>query len=104
MTRTEARCRVNGLVVAEVTIKNYTDMPGMDATYALLEHSDKPPVTHGKCTANQTNWSGKTVELMERLIHSMEEDLMQVHFNIERKEMIDGEGTESGGSEGPLQV
>lgn len=104
MKRTEAQCRINGLVIAEATINNYTDMPSMVATYALLEHGSDAPLTHGKCTANQSNWSARTLELMEKLIESMGDDLMQVHFNIEGKETIDGEGTELGGSEGPLQV
>jgi hypothetical protein len=104
MKRTEARCKINGLVIAEVTINNFTDMPSMEATYALLEHGSEAPLTHGKCTANQSNWSGRTMDLMEELIHSMGEDLMQVHFNIEGKETIDGEGTELGGAEGPPQV
>jgi hypothetical protein len=104
MKRTEAQCKINGLVIAEATINNYTGMPSMEATYALLEHGSGMPMTHGKCTANQSNWSGRTIELMEELIESMSDDLMAVHFNIERKEILDAERTESGGTEGPLQV
>lgn len=105
----ERGCKINGLQVTEVTIK---DLPNaqrtMDAVYALGEFKKLPalderglPVTaltgtHGRCTAYTTNWSENTMKLLAELLSSMEEDLLPRHF-VETAGMEDTHaGIESG--------
>jgi hypothetical protein len=76
---------INGLQVTEITIVNMpkTRGVGMEATYALLQADPKTKTvlnTHGKCSANMSNWSEDTLKILTSLIESMENDLLPKHF------------------------
>lgn len=115
MKTTDSRCKVNGLHVAEVTIKN---MPGaqllMDSKYALVVGTTDKAVgvqglgineTHGQCSAYTTNWSETTMNLLHSLIDSMEQDLLPRHFEeTAGLEGEDDERLESGAVEDAPQI
>ena len=76
---------INGLQVTEIKIDNLPNTRGlnMEATYALLRADPKTKTflnTHGKCSANMSNWSKETRQLLDDLIESMENDLIPRHF------------------------
>ena len=88
MRHTSGVCKINGVQVMslEVTLQQ---LPTLNATYALCRGEKNLATgnyvsqeTHGRCTAYQTNWSPRTLELLGELIHSMEEDLLPVHFDV----------------------
>ena len=89
MKRVDGRCKINGLLVAEVDIAH---MPGkpltMDAKYALGVAQALPTgavtlqETHGQCSAYTNNWSERTMELLTQLLDSMERDLLPRHFDV----------------------
>jgi hypothetical protein len=99
MKLTDGHCKINGLHVTEVEIKNLRILevaqgvqapPAMTATYATLEgqpgsvaQGTKASVTatHGKCTAYPENWSERTHDLLNQLLDSMEHDLLPRHFS-----------------------
>lgn len=110
MRVTERKCKINGIHIAEVTIKN---MPNtsltLEAIYALgemEERADKPVITgtHGKCTAYAHCWSKGTVELLDQLMKSMEEDLLPRHFELAAGMEDRDEGIESGEDEAASQI
>jgi len=106
MRTTRGECKINGLHVTEVTIKNLSPLNAgvidveidpskpptgavMEAVYATLEAKDERAlgksrfssiVTHGRCTAVPSNWSQRTLQLLAELLDSMETDIMPRHF------------------------
>jgi len=116
MLTTEAKCRINGIHIAEVKIEARLDgtANSMTATYATLEAvSDKADknyrmaFTHGKCTAGHGIWSQETAEKLSDLLRSMEADLLPQHFKLEAglEGIADGsKGSEPGEFEEADQV
>jgi hypothetical protein len=104
----EHGCKINGIQVTEVTIK---DLPNgqrtMDAVYALGEFKGEKHLlagTHGRCTAYTQNWSESTMKLLEELLSSMEEDLLPRHFEETAGMEDTHEGIESGTDEEARQI
>jgi hypothetical protein len=109
--KSASRCKINGLHVAEVTIKNLPSTPiTMDAKYALgrLEKlptgQDVLQETHGQCSAYTNNWSESTMKLLRALIDSMEQDLLPRHFEETAGMESDDEWSEFGAVEEAPQV
>ena len=110
MKVTERKCKINGIHIAEVTLKN---MPNtsltLEAIYALGEMEERQgrhviTGTHGKCTAYAHCWSKGTMELLEELMRSMEEDLLPRHFELTAGMEDTDEGIESGEDEAASQI
>lgn len=106
MRTTKGECKINGLHITEVAIKNLSPLNAgiidseidpnkpptgavMEAVYATLEATDERAlgngrfarvVTHGRCTAVPSNWSLRTLQLLAELLDSMETDIMPRHF------------------------
>lgn len=104
----EHSCKINGIQVTEVTIK---DLPNgqrtMDAIYALGEYKSEKHLltgTHGRCTAYTQNWSESTMKLLTELLSSMEEDLLPRHFEETAGMEDTNAGIESGSSEEANQI
>lgn len=89
------KTKINGIQVTEVDIRALPGRPQtMDAVYALGDFTEQPGAgtdgdprfslqhTHGRCSANTNNWSERTMNLLEELISSMEEDLLPRHFEV----------------------
>lgn len=101
MRTTNNKCKINSLHVSEVTIKNLGPLTQlatkkselglanapitavMEAIYATTETDTKLQRvnTHGRCTANSTNWALPTIRLLAELLDSIERDLMPRHFD-----------------------
>ena len=104
----EGRCKINAIQVAEVTIQNLPNTRlSVHATYALGE-TDKDAATlygtHGKCTAYTGNWSEGTMKLLNKLLSSMEEDLLPRHFEVTAGMEDENEGIKSGTDEEASQI
>jgi hypothetical protein len=100
MRITKGECKINGIHVTEVTIKNLHPTsvgvqgqemsPVMEAVYATIEGKEEKKElgtrssvvhTHGRCTAYPSNWSKDTLQLLRDLLESMEIDLLPRHFS-----------------------
>ena len=122
MIKLKSPCIINGLHVTEIHVNagiNSSIAPTINAVYALCHKpetitepqitQDNAPMpfweTHGRCEANNANWSPKTIQLLSDLLMSMEEDLLPLHFVIdEPKEEIDDDDTFLGGEEATPQI
>ena len=107
MIKTNGECRINGLHIAEVSIKvQYGAKPAMEAVYATLEKGEETLSTHGRCNAYPNNWSTDTLTILDELLEFMERDLIPRHFKVlsGQEEKNASQGLESGGLEEVDQV
>jgi hypothetical protein len=85
---TDAKCKINGVEVREVTLNfvdKVIDNAGSSIIYASCQYDEKTKrlaATHGKCTAPVAVLSKHTLDLIRELKTSIEEDLLNRHFNI----------------------
>lgn len=78
MTSTTGKCLVDGVAVLEAKIDLLNQSPSpLHGTYALV--SAKEGARFGRGERN-TNWSGKTNELVMQLLASMETDILSSVF------------------------
>lgn len=107
MKTTSGKCKVNAIQITEVTVDRLPNAPlTLKAVYALGQVADGAGIigTHGKCTAYTHNWSKDTMELLDELMESMEEDLLPRHFEETAGTEDTDEGIESGEDETASQI
>lgn len=98
-------CKINGVHVVSVDIRGGQ----LTADYALVCHTVNPDTgektteTHGKCFASAVAWSKETIEHLNSLLASMENDLLKRHFKDAEGEETHGR-TFLGGLEATPQV
>ena len=110
MIMMSSKCKINGIFVTEITISDRPNAQrNVEAVYALGEVDKKGTGhlihgTHGRCTAYTNNWSKDTMEILDQLIKSMEEDLLPRHFEVTAGMEDKDEGIEPGEDEGTNQI
>lgn len=104
------RCVINTIKIMEMTV-TVTEYPGfsMNAVYALGEGEEREGkqrllATHGRCTATPNNWSKDTIELLRKLVESMEKDLLPRHFEETAGSEDTDEGIKSRADEDASQI
>lgn len=106
----ERRCVINTIKIMEVTITAAAHPSNaMTAIYALGQgvkqtEGTRLLATHGRCTANPSNWSKGTIELLNKLLESMEEDLLPRHFEETAGTEDTNEGIKSRADEDASQI
>ena len=104
-TKTSASTKINGLRLMELSLNLIGDRPVFAGFYALAAISEDGSQyrTHGKCTiAPNHPWSDRTEKLLEKLVASMEEDLLPQHFNHTKEDSDERPGL--GGEQETSQI
>jgi hypothetical protein len=115
-------CKINGVHVVSVDVDNMRSIqvragvptsPQMTATYATVEGTAEDAVkgtqktllhTHGKCSAQVETWSERTLNLLNELLDSMEQDLLPYHFSEGASAEEEDARTGLGTNEKPDQI
>jgi hypothetical protein len=77
MTKSEGKCRIDGVLAGELEINALNNVALISVKYALI--STESGERYGQGHINQ-KWSPKTMEKLKDLLASIEEDICQVVF------------------------
>ena len=90
MLTTEHECRINGLHIDTVEIKQTGISRTWDVEYIFVDHKntvkDRTVAIRSKVHADQGNsWSKETEDLIKELLESMERDLINAQFKVPKE-------------------
>lgn len=88
MTRTDNPCRIDGVDLLEASFNFLTPQARLEGKFAYIDSKGETSVGYGN---RPGGWSAETMELLELLKKSMEQDMLRTLFS--------GESTEGSGDE-----